>query len=77
MGQRDGFSKSDLEKVNKMYKCSNVPSYQGPSPSNPTYSKPPKPSYNGGGSSSTGGGGYTNPIAQAIGGIGSIFQALG
>jgi len=53
MGQRDGFAQSDIEKLNVMYKCGDIPS-QGSSM-----------------------GGYTNPVAGFIGGVASIFQALG
>lgn len=37
MGQREGFSKKDLEKVNKMYKCQNS---ESPATSKPTTQKP-------------------------------------
>lgn len=88
MGQRDGFARSDLLKINKMYNCDNVPS--GPSISKPTYTrptyeKPNRPSFPGGTATGTGGGstggggvgGFTNPIAQVVSGIGGFFQFLG
>lgn len=85
MGQRDGFSRSDLEKLNNMYKCSNVPSApSGPSPGinrppKPTYQKPNRPDLAGGSPSGGGGGGggFTNPFANFLSGVGGFFQALG
>lgn len=89
MGQRDGFANSDLQKLNKMYRCSNVPvDNSGPSAPSPGINKPtyPRPTFQkpnrpfAGGSSSgggNGGGGFTNPIASVISGIGSFFQGLG
>lgn len=72
MGQRDGFAPSDLAKINKMYKCDNVPN-QGiinrPTYTRPTVQKPNRPI--------AGGGPLTNPLAQAISNIGSFFQHLG
>jgi hypothetical protein len=84
MGQRDGFAQSDLQKLNTMYKCGNVPSAPSaginkPTFTRPTFQKPNRPFA--GGSSPTagggGGGGFTNPIASVISGIGSFFQGLG
>lgn len=86
MGQRDGFVPSDLEKLNKMYRCSNVPSApSGPSAPNPGIDKPnyPRPPYQKpnrppiAGGSSPGGGGFTNPFANFLSGVGSFFQGLG
>ena len=88
MGQRDGFSRSDLEKLNNMYKCSNVPSApsapSGPSPGTNPGIRPPRPAYQKpnrpditGSSSGGGGGGFTNPFANFLSGVGGFFQALG
>lgn len=93
MGQRDGFARSDLLKINKMYNCGNTPSISKPTYTRPTYEKPNRPSIPGGtgtgggstgggstGGGSTGGGGiggFTNPVAQVVSGIGSFFQFLG
>ena len=75
MGQRDGFAQSDVDKLNMMYKCDNIPS-QGiinrPSYPRPTYEKPNRPPIVGSAI-----GGYTNPFAQFVGGIANIFQAIG
>lgn len=71
-----------------MYNCDvSSSSNQGIRPTNrPSYQKPNRPNIAGpvapvGGGGSVGpapsGGGYTNPLAQVIGGIGSFFQALG
>lgn len=92
MGQREGFAQSDLEKLNKMYKCTNVPSAPSapnsginkPTYPRPTYQKPNRPPITGGSSPAGGGGGgggnsggFTNPFASFISGIGGFFQALG
>jgi hypothetical protein len=86
MGQRDGFAASDLQKLNKMYRCSNVPSQpsapSGPSsggnrPQRPTYQKPNRPGITGGSQSGGSNGGFTNPVANFISGVGNFFQALG
>jgi hypothetical protein len=88
MGQRDGFAKSDLQKLNTMYRC-NIPSAPSGSssginrPPRPTYQKPNRPSGLAGGSSGggngggNGGGGFTNPIANVINTLGGFFHALG
>lgn len=67
MGQRDGFARSDLDKINQMYKCDN--------PSGPTFpwQKPNRPSA----VNESGSGGFTNPFAQVVSGIGNIFSAMG
>lgn len=75
MGQRDGFSQSDIQKLNSMYKCGNIPS-QGiinrPTYPVPTYEKPNRPPIVGSTVN-----GYTNPLAQFVGGIANIFSGLG
>lgn len=79
MGQRTGFAASDLAKINKMYKCSGSPTSQvsgnRPTYVRPTFQKPSRPVVSGGGGSS--GTGYTNPLAQIIGGVANIFSAFG
>lgn len=69
-----------------MYNCDvSSSSNQGIRPTNrPSYQKPNRPNIagpvapvGGGGSVGPPSGGYTNPLAQVIGGIGSFFQALG
>lgn len=74
MGQRDGFAQSDIEKLNDMYKCGDVPN-QGiidrPTYPRPTYEKPNRPFVG------QAIGGYTNPVAQFVGGIANIFSAFG
>lgn len=88
MGQRDGFAKSDLKKLNMMYRCSNVPvetsGTSAPSPGinkpfypRPTFQKPNRPFAGVGNGGGNGGGGFTNPIAGFISGVGNFFQALG
>lgn len=69
MGQRDGFARSDLEKINQMYKCDNAPSL--PSIPWPSIQKPSRPIVG------NGSGGFTNPLAQVVSGIGNIFSAMG
>lgn len=75
MGQRDGFAQSDIDKLNDMYKCGDIPS-QGiinrPTYPRPTYEKPNRPPFVGSAI-----GGYTNPLAQFVGGIANIFHAFG
>lgn len=70
MGQRDGFARSDLAKINQMYKCDKPsgPAFPWPKPNRPT---------SGNESGSGGGGGFTNPFAQVVSGIGNIFSAMG
>lgn len=48
MGQREGFSKKDIEKVNKMYKCKQTTAEQDPGIMSSTI----KPASGGGGFSS-------------------------
>ncbi|CRK94667.1 CLUMA_CG008167, isoform A [Clunio marinus] len=56
MGQREGFSSSDLARINAMYKCGDMPN-QGVMPGYPapTVQKPTRPASSGG---------FTNPLAQ-------------
>lgn len=85
MGQRDGFASSDVEKINKMYQCTNQPTSQGifkPTHPRPSYQKPNRPNRPVTGTSSGGGGGgssggFTNPIAQFVGGLAGFFHGLG
>lgn len=81
MGQRDGFASSDVEKINKMYQCPNQPTSQGvtgginkPTYPRPSYQKPNRPLT---GTSGGGGGGFTNPVAQFVGGLAGFFHGLG
>lgn len=87
MGQRQGFAPSDLAKINKMYQCANSPMSPGQVSGNrptfvrPTIQKPSRPvisgSSGGGGGGGSSGNGYTNPIAQFVGGVANIFSAFG
>lgn len=48
MGQREGFSKKDIEKINKMYKCRGVTGVNGASTLRPTTTTKPNDSVFGG-----------------------------
>lgn len=71
MGQRDGFARSDLLRINAMYKCDNQPlggnSIEGyyPQPG-----KPPRPNNNNGMN-------VNQVVGGAISHLGSILSALG
>lgn len=66
MGQRDGFSRNDLLKINKMYNCDTiVPS--GGNNNNNNNGRPPRPNGNG----------FNQALGGFISGVGSIFSALG
>jgi len=76
MGQRNGFARSDLLRINAMYKCDNQVSGGYPSgnsggnyvaparpqPARPQIVRPQRPG---------------NPAGALISGLGSFFQALG
>lgn len=67
MGQRDGFSRNDLLKINKMYNCdSNTPS-GGNNGGGAGIVRPPRPNGNG----------FNQALGGFISGVGSIFSALG
>lgn len=67
MGQRNGFSRSDLLKINQMYRCDTTVGSE-----TPNFETVSKPSGGGGG-----GNGFNQAVGGFISGLGSIFSALG
>lgn len=66
MGQRDGFSRNDLLKLNKMYNC-DINTSIGSGNSGGGVIKPPRPNGNG----------FNQALGGFISGVGSFFSGLG
>lgn len=67
MGQRDGFARSDLLKINKMYNCDASSNGNAGGSGNGGIVRPPRPNGNG----------FNQAFGGFISGVGSFISALG